>query len=93
MRAWFFGLQMRERWIVGVGAAAALAIILWGFGVRPLRAEVVALRAAVETKQRLLVDVARVEGTQPSGGAAALLGAGPDARRDHQQHGRLVRSR
>jgi type II secretory pathway component PulM len=75
MRAWFFGLQMRERWIVGVGAAAALAIMLWGFGVRPLRAEVVALRTAVQTKQQLLVDVARVEGTQPSSVAGGRLGA------------------
>lgn len=66
MKAWFFGLAMRERWIVGVGAGVAAAIILWGFVVRPLRAEVTALRAAVDTKQRLIVDVARVEVTQPS---------------------------
>lgn len=75
MRAWFFGLQMRERWIVGVGAAAAFTIILWGFAVRPLRAEVVALRTAVQTKQQLLVDVARVEGAQPSSVAAGRQGA------------------
>ena len=42
MRAWFFGLQMRERWIVGVGASAAVAIILWGFVVQPLRNEIAA---------------------------------------------------
>jgi type II secretory pathway component PulM len=65
MKAWFYGLQMRERWIVGLGAAVAVAIILWGFVVRPLRAEVTSLRAAVDTKQRLLVDVARVEVSQP----------------------------
>jgi type II secretory pathway component PulM len=65
MKAWFFGLQMRERWIVGVGVAVAAAIILWGFAIRPLRAEVRSLRTAVETKQRLLVDVARVEVAQP----------------------------
>lgn len=66
MRAWFFGLQMRERWIVGVGVSAAVAIILWGFVVQPIRSEIAALRTAVDTKQRLIVDVARVEGSQPS---------------------------
>ena len=66
MRAWFFGLAMRERWIVGVGATAAVAIILWGFVVQPMRNEIAALRTAVDTKQRLIVDVARVEGSQPS---------------------------
>ena len=66
MRAWFFGLQMRERWIVSVGVSAAVAIILWGFVVQPIRSEIAALRTAVDTKQRLIVDVARVEGSQPS---------------------------
>ena len=66
MKTWFFGLGVRERWIIGVGAALAVAIILWGFVVRPLRAEVASLRTAVDTKQRLLVDVARVEVAQPS---------------------------
>jgi type II secretory pathway component PulM len=66
VKAWFFGLAMRERWIVGVGVAVATAIILWGFVVRPLRAEVTALRSGVNTKQRLLVDVARVEVAQPA---------------------------
>jgi type II secretory pathway component PulM len=63
MRAWFFGLETRERWIAVLGATAALAIILWGFVVRPLRAEVAALRTGVDTKQRLLIDVARIEGS------------------------------
>jgi type II secretory pathway component PulM len=66
MKTWFFGLEMRERWIVGVGTAVAVAIILWGLVLRPLRAELATLRAAVDTKQRLLVDVARVEVAQPS---------------------------
>ena len=75
MKAWFFGLQMRERWIVGIGGAVALAIILWGFVVRPVRAEMVALRTAVDTKQRLLVDVARIENTQPGNVDANRRGA------------------
>jgi general secretion pathway protein M len=75
MKAWFYGLQMRERWIVILGAAIAVAIILFGFVVRPLRAELVTLRAAVDTKQRLLVDVARVEMAQPAGVASNRQGA------------------
>jgi type II secretory pathway component PulM len=75
MKAWFLGLQPRERWIVGVGAGVAVAIVLWGLVVRPLRAETVALRTAVEMKQRLLVDVARIEVAQPGGGGANRQGA------------------
>lgn len=66
MKAWFFGLQARERMIVMIGGAAAIAIILWGLVVQPLQAEVARLRTSVETKQRLLVDVARIEGEMPS---------------------------
>lgn len=66
MKTWFFGLEMRERWIVVGGAAVAVAIILWGLVLRPLRAELATLRSGVDTKQRLLIDVARVEVAQPS---------------------------
>ena len=76
MKAWFFGLQVRERIIVAVGGAAAVAIILWGFVIQPLREEVVRLRASVDTKQRLLIDVARVEGEMPSTVTAGRQGAG-----------------
>lgn len=76
MKAWFFGLQPRERWIVAIGATAAIAIVFWGFIVRPLRAEVVSLRASVDTKQRLLIDVARIEGSQPSSLVANRQGVG-----------------
>lgn len=66
MKAWFFGLQTRERWLVGIGAAAAAAIVLWGFILMPLNDEIARLRTSVETKQRLLIDVARIEGQNPS---------------------------
>ena len=66
----FFGLQPRERWIVMVGAAAAVVIIVWGFVVSPMRAEAARLRASVDAKQRLLVDVQRLEAQQPSPGGA-----------------------
>jgi general secretion pathway protein M len=65
MKAWFFGLQPRERWMVSVGAAAAVLIIGWGVVISPLRAEAARLRASVDAKQRLLIDVARIEGEQP----------------------------
>lgn len=74
MKAWFFGLQPRERWIVVIGATAALAIVFWGFIVRPLRAENVSLRTSIETKQRLLIDVARIESSQPQNVAANRQG-------------------
>jgi type II secretory pathway component PulM len=75
MKAWFFGLAMRERWIVGVGALVAAAIILWGFVIRPVRAEMASLRTAVDTKQRILIDVGRVEAANPSNVAANRQGA------------------
>jgi general secretion pathway protein M len=75
MRAWFFGLQPRERMIAVGGVALAVAILLWAFLVRPLLDETAALRTSVETKQRLAVDVARIEGTQPSSVAANRQGA------------------
>ena len=75
MKAWFYGLQTRERWIVAVGATAATLIVVWGFVVTPLRAEIATLRTSVDTKQRLLVDVARVEGDRPATVAGDRQGA------------------
>ena len=75
MKAWFLGLQQRERAIVVGGAAAALVIVLWGFVLAPLRAETATLRTNVDTKQRLLVEVARLESSQPGAVASARQGA------------------
>ena len=75
MRAWFDGLQPRERWIVLGGAAAAAVIILWAFVLTPLRTQSAILRTAVDTKQRLLVDLARLEGTQSPGATGSVQGA------------------
>lgn len=66
MKAWFYGLQPRERWIVSAGAITALFILLWGAVLRPLSTGTATLRAATESKQRLLLEVARVESTRPS---------------------------
>ena len=76
MKAWFYGLQMRERWIVAAGAVAALVIVVWGFVMTPLRAEIATLRTAVDTKQRLLIDVTRIENDQPAAIAGNREGAG-----------------
>jgi type II secretory pathway component PulM len=74
MKDWFYGLQPRERWIVIVGAAAAVLIVLWGLVLRPLQTQTETLRASLETKQRLLVDVVRLEGTQPGAGPGGARG-------------------
>lgn len=66
MKQWFYGLQPRERWIVSVGAIAAVIMILWVGALRPLQSGTAALRTAVDTKQRLLVEVSRLEGSGPT---------------------------
>jgi len=66
IKAWFYGLQPRERWILAGGALAFVVIVLWGFILRPLNAEMARLETAVAAKQRLLIDLARIEGEQPS---------------------------
>ncbi len=70
MKAWFFGLQSRERWIVVVGAVAAAVIVLWGLVLKPLGDRTAELRTSVETKQQLLADVTRVEAAQPGANVA-----------------------
>ena len=71
-------------WIVAIGAAAAVVIIAWGFIVSPLRAEIATLRTSVDTKQRLLIDVARIEGEQPSAVASNRQGAAQTPSRHHR---------
>ena len=72
MKAWFFGLQPRERWILMIGAAVFVVIMLWWLVLAPLSADAELLRTSVETKQRLLVEVAEVEGAQPGGVSPGL---------------------
>jgi Type II secretion system (T2SS), protein M len=64
MRAWFDGLQPRERWILLAGAGVVLVLVVWVAALRPLWTQTATLRTAVDMKQRLLVDLARLEGTQ-----------------------------
>jgi len=74
MKAWFFGLQQRERAIVVVGAVAAAIIVLWGLVLKPLGDITAELRTSVELKQRLLAEVTRVEAAQPGAVAENLQG-------------------
>jgi general secretion pathway protein M len=76
MKAWFFGLQPRERWIVIAGVVAAAVIVLWGLVLKPLGDLTTELRASVELKQRLLADVTRVEAARPGQVAVNLEGTG-----------------
>ena len=60
MRAWFYNLQPRERWILIAGVVVAIGIVMWAGVLRPLRAQSALLQAAVESKQRLLLDLSRL---------------------------------
>ena len=64
LKTWYFGLQERERRIVTLGFVAAVVIIVW-WSMTRVGSEMERLRTAVDTKQRLLIDVARIEATQP----------------------------
>ena len=75
MRAWFDGLQPRERWILLGGAAVVAVLVLWALVLGPLRTQSATLRTSVDTKQRLLIDLARLEGTQSPGALDGIQGA------------------
>jgi type II secretory pathway component PulM len=66
MKEWFYGLQPRERWIFSIGAVAAVIMILWIGALRPLQSGTAALRTAVDSKQRLLLEVSRLDGAGPA---------------------------
>jgi general secretion pathway protein M len=78
MKDWFASREPRERAILIAGGAVAVLIILWSFVIRPLHTGTVALRQAVATKQRLLVDLGRVAGSGVSGAAKPAKGRGND---------------
>lgn len=66
MKDWFANLQPRERMLVVGGGTVALLIVLWLAVISPLLDRSAELRASVERKQRLLVDLGRVAGMQES---------------------------
>jgi general secretion pathway protein M len=76
MKAWFANLQPRERAIFVGGAVIVVLIVLWAAVLRPLGNGSVELRDSVAAKQRLLVNLARVEGlrTGTSSSSAAASG-------------------
>ena len=76
MKDWFLGLQERERLMLLGGAIAALLIVIWTFVLTPLRAESVELREAVTQKQRLWIDLGRVETMRPDAAQAENQTAG-----------------
>lgn len=66
MKDWFANLQPRERVIVVGGGMLAVLVVLWLAVIAPLLDSSAELRASVERKQRLLVDLGRVAGMQQS---------------------------
>ena len=75
MKAWFESLQPRERGILLGGAVVATLIILWAGILSPLATSAAELRAAVATKERLLVDVRRVQALAPQDAAPVRSGS------------------
>jgi type II secretory pathway component PulM len=72
MKAWFANLQPRERLIALGGLAGVLLIAVW-FGVMKLHTQTEVLRESVAAKQRMLVDLTRINArpaAQPNGPGA-----------------------
>ncbi|MGB7410531.1 MAG: type II secretion system protein GspM [Sphingopyxis granuli] len=77
MQNWWAGLTQRERWLVGVAAVLALAVLLWALA-RPAYAAFVDLetahRAAVEREGRVAAKV-RLLSRRPAPSVAAAVDA------------------
>ena len=60
LKNWWFGLSVRERWLVGVAGVLALGVFVWGLG-RPAVAAFIDLesrhRAAIEREGRVKAKV------------------------------------
>lgn len=74
---WWAGLTQRERWLVGIAAVLALAVLLWALA-RPAYAAFVDLetahRAAVEREGRVAAKV-RLLSRRPASSVAAAVDA------------------
>lgn len=77
LKNWWLGLSRRERWLVGIAAALALAVLLWGLA-RPAFAAFADLdqrhRAAIEREGRVAAKVQLLaERAAPSLDAAIVV--------------------
>ena len=86
MKTWFFGLEPRERWIVAIGARGRRRHHPVGIHRGAVACRAARLRASVNAKQRLLVDVARIEGEQPLS-VEAIGRSRPNAQRHRRTDG------
>jgi type II secretory pathway component PulM len=76
MREWFLSREPREQIILGAGLVAAVIIVFWGLVWLPLANGAADLRASVDQKSRLLVDLQRAAALAPAdAGAAPAQGA------------------
>jgi type II secretory pathway component PulM len=71
MKNWFANLQPRERALFAGGAVVALIILLWGGVLRPLHTRSEVLRDSVAAKQRLLINLAQIDGQDAGAGATS----------------------
>jgi type II secretory pathway component PulM len=62
VKEWFLSREPRERLILIAAAIIAAVLVLW-LSLRPLRTQSEALRASVASKQRLLVNLQQLDGT------------------------------
>ena len=74
MKAWFLNLQYREKLILVAGGTAALVIIAWMFVLTPLRSGSAGLRESVAQKERLLINLSRVEALRLDSASPASAG-------------------
>ena len=77
LQNWWTGLSPRERWLVGIAGALALAVVMWGVG-RPAVAAFIDLenrhRAAIEREGRVAAKV-QLLAQRPAKSVAATVDA------------------
>ena len=76
MRAWWDGLQARERLILIGGGIVAAVIILWAAVWNPLFVNTAELAEDLVAKERLLADLTRLEATMSTTAPTRPTGRG-----------------
>jgi general secretion pathway protein M len=74
MKQWFESLESRERMILSGGALIAAIIVFWSFVWQPIAQGTTDMQAAIESKQKVLVDLYRVGSVASSEGASSSGG-------------------